>query len=194
MQSGKFALDELEAFIIRPGGPFGYHPKMGCYPKLHNHLLAHMNMDHPSISVYKHGTKDAYLFFRHAPLGNGATTNYGEFVHVSADDMRNKGVGLILADFQEYSQRDPKHGSVIDGFSPEAKKASKFLRAYDQVHVSLQSESVLSLGPVCVTSRSGDSGVVNKQDVSLVSLPCSNEAFFQKLTAAFDKCCYLEGV
>src|SRR5688572_15692065 len=127
-----------------------------------------MNTDHPSIAVYKHGTKDAYLFLRHAPLGDGASTKYGEFVHVSADDMRNKGLDLILADLQEYSQRNPKHGSVIYGFSPEAKKASKFLRAYDQVHVSLQLESVLSLGPVCVTSRSGDSGVVSKQDVSVV--------------------------
>jgi len=103
-------------------------------------------------------------------------------------------VDLILADFQEYSQRDPRHGSVIHGFSAEAKKASKFLRAYDHVHVSLESDSVLSFGPVCVTSRSGDSGVVSKQDVSTVSLPCSNEAFFQNLIAAFDKCCYLEGI
>jgi hypothetical protein len=153
-----------------------------------------MSTDHPSVGVYKHGTKDAYLFLRHAPLGNGASTTYGEFIQVSADDMRSKGLDLILADFQEYSQRDPKHGSVIHGFSPDAKKASKFLRAYNQVDVSRQSESVLSLGPVCVTGRSGFSGVVNKQDVSLVSLPCSNEAFFQKLTAAFEKCCYLEGV
>jgi hypothetical protein len=153
-----------------------------------------MNTNRPIISVYKHGTKDAYLFLRHAPLGNGASTTYGEFVHVSADDMRNKALDLILADFQEYSQRDPRHGSVIHGFSAEAKKASKFLRAYDHVHVSLESDSVLSFGPVCVTSRSGDSGVVSKRDVSTVSLPCSNEAFFQNLMAAFDKCCYLEGI
>lgn len=153
-----------------------------------------MDKNQPVISVYKHGTKDAYLFLRSAPLGNRASTGYGEFVHVSADDMRNKALDLILADFGEYSKRDTKHGSVIHGFSAAAKKANKFLRAYDQVHVRLQSDSVLSFGPVCVTSRSGDSGVVRKQDVSTVSLPCSNEVFFQNLMAAFEKCCYLEGV
>jgi hypothetical protein len=157
--------------------------------------LGRMNTNRPIISVYKHGTKDVYLFLRQAPLGNGGmSTTYGEFVHVSADDMRNKGLDLILADFREYSQRDPKHGSVIHGFSPKAKKANKYLRAYDEVHVWLESESVLGFGPVCVTSRSGDSGIVDKQDVTSVTLPCSSDVFFQNLTAAFGKCCYLEGV
>ena len=152
-----------------------------------------MNPNQPIISVYKHGTKDAYLFLRNAPLTNGASTTYGEFMHVSAEDMRNKGLDLILADFQDYPKRDPRHGSVIHGFSAEAKKAGKFLRAYDKVKVWLQSDSVLCFGPFCITSRSGNSGVVRKQDVSTVSLPCSKEVFFQHLTAAFDKCCYLEG-
>jgi hypothetical protein len=30
---------ELKGFIC-PGGPFGYHPKSGCYPDLFNHLLS----------------------------------------------------------------------------------------------------------------------------------------------------------
>jgi len=153
-----------------------------------------MRQGQPSIGVYKHGTKDAYLFVRHAPLGpdGGASTTYGDFVHINPDDMQIKGLDLILADFKEYFRRDPKHGSVLDGFSPEAKNASKFLRAYDQVDVSLQSDSALSLSPICVTTRSGDSGVVRKQDISLVSLPSSNEVFFQRLMEAFEKCCCLE--
>jgi hypothetical protein len=150
-------------------------------------------MSSPNIAVHKHGTRDAYLFLRYASLGRegGASTAFGDFVHVSATDMRTKGLDLILADFQEYSSRDPKHGSVVSGFTPEAKKASKFLRAYDEVSVWLASESVLSLGPVCVTGRTRESGVVNKEDVQLISLPCSNEGFFQKLLGAFEKCCYV---
>lgn len=152
-----------------------------------------MNTNRPIISVYKHGTKDAYLFLRQAPLGNGASTPYGEFVHMSADAMRNEALDLILADFGEYARRDPRHGSAVHGFSAEARKANRFLRSYDQVHVWLQSDSALSFGPVRVTSRSGDSGVVSKQDVSTISLPCSNNDFYQNLMAAFEKCCYLEG-
>src|SRR4051794_8910681 len=76
-------------------------------------VVRHMNS--PNIAVYKHATKGDYVFLRHAPLGpeGGASTAFGEFVHVSADDMRNKGLDLILADFEEYSNRNPKHGSVV---------------------------------------------------------------------------------
>ena len=119
---------------------------------------------------------------------------FGDFVHLSAEDMRNKGLALILADLQEYPSRNPEHGSVVHGFTPEAKKAVKFLRDYDEVNVSLDSESVLILGPVCVTGRARRSGVVNKEDVHLISLPCSNEVFFQKLLGAFEKCCYVANV
>jgi len=154
-------------------------------------------MNSPNIGVYKHATTGAYLFLRGAPLGpeGGASTAFGEFVHVSAEDMRAKGLDLILADFQEYPGRDPKHGSVVSGFTPEAKKASKFLKDYyDQVSVWHTSESVLSLGPFCVTGRARESGVVNKDDVQLISLPCSNEVFFQKLLGAFEKCCNVANV
>jgi hypothetical protein len=147
-----------------------------------------MGADKPSIGVYKHGTKDAYLFLRHAPLGNGASTTYGNFVQVSPDDMKTNGLDLIFADFQEFPKRDPKNGSVIHGFTPEAKKASKFLRNYDEVRVSLESVTMLSFGPVCPTNRAGDSGVVRKQDIVLIALPCTNEVFFQKLLRAFEKC------
>jgi hypothetical protein len=36
---GKSAPDEEDIFI-RDGELFGYHPKMGGYPALYNHLLA----------------------------------------------------------------------------------------------------------------------------------------------------------
>jgi len=145
-----------------------------------------------NIGVYKHGTKDTFLLLRAAPLGpeGGASTAFGEFVHVSLDDMRTKGLDLILADLREYPNRDPNHGSVVNGLTPEAKKARKFLRDYDEVIICLESESALSLGPVCVTGRSRDSGTVRKVDVRIISLPCSNEAFFHELRQAFDKCCY----
>src|SRR5689334_17191566 len=128
-------------------------------------------MNSPNIGVYKHATKGDYVFLRHAPLGpkGGASTAFGEFVHVSAEVMRAKGLDLILADFQEYPSRDPEHGSVVNGFTPAAKKARKVLKDYyDWVVVSLTSESVLSLGPVCVTGRARESGVVDKDDVQLI--------------------------
>jgi hypothetical protein len=153
-------------------------------------------MSSPNIAVYKHATKGDYLLLRHAPLGpeGGASTAFGDFVHLSAEGMRTKGLDLILADFQEYPSRDPKHGSVVSGFTPEAKKASKLLKNYDQVSVWLTSESMLSLGAVSVTGRGRESGVVRKTDVEPVSLPCPNEAFFDKLLRAFEKCCYVANV
>jgi len=149
-----------------------------------------MELPNPNISVYKHGSKDDYLFLRHAPRGRW----FGDFMHVSAEDLCAKGLDLILGDLKEFRSRDPEHGCVLDGFSPKAKKARKLLKEYDEVLVQLESESLISLNPVCVTGRARESGVVRKVDVELIPLPCSNGAFFQRLVQAFDKCCYVANV
>jgi hypothetical protein len=155
-----------------------------------------MRMSNPNVSVYRHGTKDTFLILSQAPLGpgGGASTAFGDFVHVTVEDMQRGGLNLILADLEQYPRRDPNGGSVINGLTPEAKKARKLLREYDEVIVSLHSGSGLTLGPVCVTGRSGDSGTVRKVDVRIVTLPCSSEAFFHELLRAFEKCCYVANV
>jgi hypothetical protein len=153
-------------------------------------------MNNPNIAVYKPAAKGDYLFLRHAPLGpqGGASTAFGDLVRVSAEDMRTKGLDRILADFQEYPSRNPKYGSLVSGCTTEAKKARKLLKDYDQVSVWFSSEPVLSLGAVSVTGRAGESGLVRKEDVESISLPCSNEAFFQKLLRVFERCCYVANV
>jgi hypothetical protein len=138
----------------------------------------------PSTEVYKHVIEKNFLLLRNAPVAFGAYTPYGDFVHVNTDDIRHKGLDMILADLQEFQSRDPAHGSVVTGLKPEEERARDFLKDYDRVSVLLHPEPLIELSAV-------DGGVFRQHDMVVVRPPCSNEAFFQRLEEAFHMCCLL---
>lgn len=112
---------------------------------------------------------------------------WGEFVYLSEEDVRTKGLDIVLVDLAGFFARDCSLGSEFT-ISPERKKkAWKLLGECDEVGISLHFGQELWIDPIVVTGRRR--GVGYAEDRFFLSLPSTNERFFAVLTKAYEKCC-----
>jgi hypothetical protein len=121
------------------------------------------------------------------PEGSGVITAWGKFVYLSADDLRQKGLKIILKDLKEFPSRDSSFGSEFTGTPEHKRKLRKMLRDYWSVSISLRDGPELWLDPIVETGR--DRGTGFAEDRIFVPLPCSNKKFYDCLKQAFEKCC-----
>ena len=142
----------------------------------------------PSTSLHWHAKKSQYILQRwYRPPDSGVCETWGEFVYLTEDDVRKKGLDIILVDLAGF---DSRHKSVHSEFtgSPERKKrASKLLREADKVSISLHFGDELWISPIVTDGRGRGTGF--EEDLLFLSLPSTNEKFFAILKEAYDKCC-----
>jgi hypothetical protein len=121
------------------------------------------------------------------PKDSGLLKPWGEFVHLSETDVRNKGLDIILADLATFRTRDCSAGSEFTISPQRKKKAWKLLGECDEVAISLHLGSELWIDPMIVTGRRKARG--EQKDRLFLSLPSTNEKFFSILEEAYEKCC-----
>lgn len=142
----------------------------------------------PSTSLHRHSRKPQYILKRWCrPKVSGVLKPWGEFVYLSEDDVRKKGLDIILVDLAGFAAR---HCSLDSEFtiSPQrTKKAWKLLGECDEVAISLHCGSELWIDPIVVTGHRRGVGYV--EDRFYLSLPSTNEKFFAVLKKAYEKCC-----
>ena len=114
-------------------------------------------------------------------------TAWGKFVYLSEDEVRLKGLDIILQDLREFPSRDRSFDSEFTGSLEHKRKVRKMLRDYWRVSISLRAGPVLWVDPTVETGR--DRGVGYAEDRIVVPLPCSNEKFYEYLRQAYGKCC-----
>ena len=145
-------------------------------------------IDIPSTSLYRHASRPKFILMRMCqPHGSGVITAWGKFVHLSEDEVRLKGLDIILRDLKEFPSRDSSFCSEFTGSLEHKRKVRRVLRDYWQVSISLRAGPALWIGPMVETGR--NRGVGYAEDRIVVALPCSNEKFYGFLCQAYDRCC-----
>src|SRR5512138_1099158 len=134
-------------------------------------------LDIPSSTLCRHARRSEFMLMRMCqPEGFGVITAWGKFVHLSDDEVRLRGLDIILEDLKQFPSRDSTVGSEFTGSLEHKRKLRKMLRDYWAVGISLRAGPVLWLAPVVETGR--DRGVGYAEDRIVVPLPCSNERFY----------------
>ena len=151
-----------------------------------------MYKTNPLVNIYRHAHLTKYILEHLCVLKpTGGCTPWGKLLHLTEEEMRTKGLQIVLADLEEFESRDSDDGAETNGVTPGAKKARKMLRDYWSVWVATRPGPALEITPLLETGR--DSAVEYPEGRAIIRLPCSSEKFFKTLNRAFDKCCVLGG-
>ncbi len=118
------------------------------------------------------------------------TTAWAKLVHLTEEDVRTQGIDIVLRDLEEFSTRDSDVGAEVNGSGPEAKRARRLLRECWEVGITLRPGPRLELQAIMDVGK--DRGIGAPEDSFVLSLPCSQETFFQSLSDAFDRCCVMK--
>jgi hypothetical protein len=149
-------------------------------------------MKFPCTDLYRHVRRREYIMLSWCvSKQHGMTTAWGKLVPLSEEDIRERGLQMVLRDLEGFSKRESDVGAEINGKTPEAKRARKRLRECWQVIITLRPNSVLEFQPMQDIGK--DRGVGNAEDRLTIQLPSSPQEFFRVLNEAFDKCCVIEG-
>jgi len=104
----------------------------------------------------------------------------GKLVHVSATEMRERGLEILLSHLKNEHGADPQQ-SEFAAFSTEQMNA--FYRRHHHVFVDLTEEGVISTGPL---RRQGSGFVAPKNEVIAICPPVTIEKLSDALRRAFD--------
>lgn len=116
----------------------------------------------------------------------GIHTNWGYLVSLTEAEMKLQGLGLVLADLREYPHRDSDHRLPTSNKTPEGKRQDKAWRESVPVLVSHLPDGTLEFTPAARWSRSAWTHLTDR--TLTLQQPTTPEAFFEMLTAAFDRC------
>ena len=143
---------------------------------------------HSKHELYRHASRPKFILMRMCqPQDSGVITARGRFVHLPDEEVRLKGIDIILQDLKEFPSRDSSPGSEFTGSLEHKRKVRKMLRDYWNVSISLRTGPVLWIDPIVETGR--NRGVGYAEDRVVVPLPCSNKNFYEFLCQAYDRCC-----
>jgi hypothetical protein len=117
---------------------------------------------------------------------SGAFLNWRPLVQVSEDEMRSRGLDLVLAEFHEFLGRDSDRRSVPSRETADGRREAKVRRESVPIFVSLLQDGTIELIPCARWSRSAwthlpDSAVIIKQSATPTE-------FFDAVTTAFQRC------
>jgi hypothetical protein len=112
---------------------------------------------------------------------------WGAFVYLPEDDVRKKGLDIILLEFADFATRRQPVSSDFTGSPERKKRARKLLRESDEVSLSLHFGNELWIDPIVTDGRGRGTGFA--EDRLFLSLPSTSEKFFAILKEAYDKCC-----
>lgn len=147
-------------------------------------------MSLPSTEIYRHVREPKYILM---PLcidkKDRHTTAWGKLVHLTEEDMRTRGLSIVLHDLEEFSSRDSSVGAEVNGMGPEAKRARRQLREYWHVGITLRPGPKLELQAIMDIGKDRGIGV---DDYAELPLPSSPEVFFRTLNETFERCCVIE--
>jgi hypothetical protein len=145
----------------------------------------------PTTTIYRHVRQPKYVLM---PMciskQHHWTTAWGKLVHLTEDDVRTRGLDIILRDLQEFSTRDSDIGAEVNGSGTDARRARRLLRGCWQVEINLRPGPKLELGAMMDIGK--DRGVGRPEDCFELPLPSSPEVFFHTLSDAFERCCVVE--
>ena len=145
-------------------------------------------IDIPATSLYRHARKPQFILMRmYQPEGSGVIMSWGKFLHLSEDEVRRKGLDIVLRDLKEFPLRDSSVGSEFAGSLEHKRQVRKMLREYWCVSISMRTGPVVWIDPIVETGR--NRGVGYAEDRIVLPLPSSNQKFYGCLRQAYDKCC-----
>lgn len=111
----------------------------------------------------------------------GMTVTYGNLKHILQEDMKSRGLDIVLKDLEEFPRREKKQDekSELQKMTPAEEK--KFHKDHRYILLQQNNKNTLEMTPMKPVKK-GFSG--NKETV--VSLPCTNADFFESLMQAFE--------
>jgi hypothetical protein len=139
----------------------------------------------PGLDIFCHKTTGDIVILNYAvrPL-YGAKVGWGPMVHVTADQMRERGLDLISENLAGFESRDGSDGSEFQKLPRHEKR--RFESDHLLVSVRQEHSSRLILTPM--HPAEGNNGFIGDRVEELeVNLPCSTEEFFRSLTLALQR-------
>jgi hypothetical protein len=138
----------------------------------------------PAISVYLNQNTSEFSLLSYAldPV-MGVGVGCGDFKRLSSDEMKNDGLDIILKDFEEFPYRRKNKDEICELGRMSPKEQRKFKKEHKFVDISQNKENQLELAPMKRIKR-GYAGC----QVTIVSLPTTNEKFFETLMKVFEEC------
>jgi hypothetical protein len=117
----------------------------------------------------------------------GYSVGWGDFVPVSVEDIRTRGVQIILNNLEGFFLRDTRDKSKLYSMSKMSQREQRLLeRDHHVVGIDNYKDNLLRLMPMSRYPSGGYVGDV-KDQIEL-QLPCDNEEFYQNLLEAFRRC------
>lgn len=112
----------------------------------------------------------------------GLVVGIGDLVRIEPSDMQDRGLDLVLRHIGRFGAADSRIGSEFQRMTPALRR--KFSIDHKSVTVEQRDNKTLVLEP----SRRDRGGWLGCPDeATVISLPMSNEKFFELLKAIFDK-------
>ena len=96
----------------------------------------------------------------------------GPFIRVSALEMRERGVEVVLQSLAENPERSTDAKPELETFSKDEERV--FFRDHRGVYVEVVADCAMRLGPL---RKRGSGFVVPREEVLELSLPVTNEVF-----------------
>jgi hypothetical protein len=143
-----------------------------------------------TLDLYRHAHEPKFILVRHAPDKqlSGISFPWGELVHLSDEQIRVRGIEIVMADFLEFASRDCDAEAVWS--NPAArKKAQRILRDYFSVSVGLLEQPILDIWSWHETARGRR--VTLPEDHFQLAVPCAPETFYATISEALERCVVL---
>jgi hypothetical protein len=116
----------------------------------------------------------------------GIFNNWGYLMPVAQADMKSRGLEILSAELRQCSSRASDQSPATSKESPEGRRDAKAWRESVHVSLSLLADGNLEFAPSAKWSRGA---WTYPATLSLtLKQPTTAEAFFQTLSAAFDRC------
>lgn len=140
-----------------------------------------------TLDLYRHAHEPKFILVRHAPdkQVSGVHVPWGELIHLSDEEVRVRGIEIVLADLREFTSRDSDAEAVWSRVGAR-KNAEKVLRDYFGVSIGLLEQPMLDVWSWHESARGRR--VTLPEDHFQLALPCSAQLFYATISDAFNRC------
>lgn len=183
---------------VRPVAPVNFQPL--CEKKMINFILnkliakrkqrsylEYRTNVRPRISLSKNIKTQDFVIIEWAAwtLTHALPRSQGPLIHISRELMKYDSKEIILKSLNNFGFDGPKSPSEID--SMEKNERQKFHREHLEVSIHSKNDATIQVWPMQRRRNDRSIAVGELEDMSEISLNCTDEEFFREIELAFEK-------